>query len=118
MNKRKLLNSSLRLFLTPLLTNVAEWRRDSVELQQCNVACIFLNSGVLNPITTTTTTVNEEMGVLEDVILFFAPNLLVPVTHGMEQFKCCLTRRLDYKFLDWQNHAVPHLVTESLDNAQ
>lgn len=113
MNKRKLLNSSLGLFLTPLLTDVAEWRRDSIELQQCKVACIFLNSGLLNPITTTTTTANEEMGVLEDVRLFFAPNLLVAVTCGMEHFKCCLTRRLYYKFLEGKNRDLPHLFTES-----
>lgn len=36
----------------------------------------------------------------------------------MEYFKCCLTRKLDYKFLEGKNDAFPHLFTESLDNAQ
>lgn len=69
---------------------------------------------IFNPITTTTTTGNEEMGVLEDVRLFFAPNLLAPITCGMEHFKCYLTRRLGYEFPEGKNHALPGLCTDNL----
>lgn len=38
---------------------------------------------------------------------FFTPNLLDSLTGSMEYFKSCLARRLDYKFLEGRDHALP-----------
>jgi len=44
-------------------------------------------------------TAHGEIGVLEDVRLFFASNLLDPVTNSVEYIKSCLAKRLILSFL-------------------
>lgn len=114
MNKSYLILSleSFYLLFGPMCP---KWRRDSIEDQQCQVACIFPNNGELNPTTNPTVTANEKMGFWEGGRrLFLAPNLLDPVTRSIEYFLSCLARRLGHMFLQGKNHALPHLFSLSL----